>query len=197
MNNLSESCIRKFLRQYARRLLFNEENTLLIEEFAVDGGRNRIDMLLVGNVTVGIEIKSARDNLSRLPAQANSFSKYFDYMILVTDPKFVESATKVLPEWWGIVEIARYEGRTGLTKIRKPLPNPAHVSTILLEFLWKSELLSLLERVQDSEVNKRRAKKVLREKLASSVNAEDLRVWSLGAIINRQNWRGVHLRQAG
>lgn len=196
MNYLSESEIRQFLRHCARRLLVSESDTLLVEEFAVDGGRNRIDMLLVGNETVGIEIKSARDNLSRLPAQANSFSRYFDYMILVTDSKFVEPATKFLPEWWGIVEISNSTGRTRLAKIREPLRNPAQVSKNLLEFLWKSELLSLLDRAQQTTANKRRAKKTLRDDLACSVNADDLRTWSLDAILGRQNWRGVRLQKA-
>ena len=45
MDHLSESEIREILRVFARRLTAPKIDALLVEEVAVDGGRNRIDML--------------------------------------------------------------------------------------------------------------------------------------------------------
>ena len=157
MDHLSESDIRKILRTFARRLTTGESDALLVEEVAVDGGRNRIDMLYFGDSTIGVEIKSARDDLSRLPAQAASFGQYFDYLILVADGKQVNRATEILPSWWGIFEISKHDGRTRLIKIREPERNSNAKSEHLLELLWKCELFSLLEQIQDAESGERLA----------------------------------------
>lgn len=196
MNHLSESEIREVLRAFARRLSTSDTDALLVEEVAVDGGRNRIDMLYFGESTIGVEIKSARDDLSRLPAQAASFSEYFEYMILVADAKFVGRAIDILPEWWGIFEISKRKDRTKLLKVREPNRNPSVKNEYLLEFLWKSELLSLLERVQKAASGERLAKRDLRRELVCNADANELRRWSLNAILDRQDWRGIRLQKA-
>lgn len=196
MDDLSESEIREVLRVFARRLSANESDALLVEEVTVNGGKNRIDMLYFGETTVGIEIKSARDDLSRLPAQAESFSQYFEYMILVTDSRFVSRAIEMLPKWWGVFEISKRENRTKLVKVREPSQNPSVQSESLLEFLWKSELLSLLEKIRQPESNSRLAKKDLRKELVCNADSDELKQWSLNAILERRDWRGIRLQKA-
>ena len=154
-------------------------------------------MLYFGEATVGIEIKSARDDLNRLPAQAASFSRYFEYMNLVADIKYVDHAINILPNWWGVFGISRGNCRTKLTKVRGPSRNPSVKNEHLLELLWKSELLSLLGRVQQEEGSSDRlAKRELRKALVCSAKSDELRQWSLNAIIDRQHWRGMRLHQA-
>jgi hypothetical protein len=196
MNHLSESEIREILRVFARRLSTAETDALLVEEVAVDGGRNRIDMLYFGDSTIGVEIKSARDDLSRLPAQAASFGQYFDYLILVADDKQIDRATKILPSCWGIFEISNNDGRIRLTKIREPRRNRNAKSELLLELLWKSELLSIFDRVQDAESGERLAKRDLRKELIHYAEDDQIRQWSISAILNREDWRGIRLPKA-
>ena len=193
MDHLSESEIREILRVFARRLTAAKTDALLVEEVAVDGGRNRIDMLYFGDSTIGVEIKSASDDLSRLPAQAASFDQYFEFLILVADVKQVARATKILPSWWGIFEVSKHDGRTRLLKIRDPERNPNARSEYLLELLWKSELLSLLEQIHEAESAERLAKKDLRQELISKAEEDQLRKWSIDAILNREDWRGIRL----
>lgn len=196
MDHLSESEIREILRVFARRLTAAKTDALLVEEVAVDGGRNRIDMLYFGDSTIGVEIKSASDDLSRLPAQAASFDQYFEFLILVADVKQVARATKILPSWWGIFEVSKHDGRTRLLKIRDPERNPNARSEYLLELLWKSELLSLLEQIHEAESAERLAKKDLRQELISKAEDDQLRKWSIDAILNREDWRGIRLPKA-
>lgn len=196
MDHLSESEIREILRVFARRLTAPKTNALLVEEVAVDGGRNRIDMLYFGDTTIGIEIKSASDDLSRLPAQAASFDQYFEFLILVADAKQIARAIKILPSWWGIFEISKHDGRTKLFKIRDPERNPIAKSEHLLELLWKSELLSLLEQIQEAESVARLAKRELRQELVNKAEDDQIRQWSINAILNREDWRGTRLPKA-
>lgn len=196
MDHLSESEIREILRVFARRLTAAKTDALLVEEVTVDGGRNRIDMLYFGDSTIGVEIKSASDDLSRLPAQAASFDQYFEFLILVADVKQVARATKILPSWWGIFEVSKHDGRTRLLKIRDPERNPNARSEYLLELLWKSELLSLLEQIHEAESAERLAKKDLRQELISKAEDDQLRKWSIDAILNREDWRGIRLPKA-
>ena len=195
MDHLTESEIREVLRTFARRVSAKETNALLVEEVVVGGGRNRIDMVYIGGATIGIEIKSARDDLKRLPEQATSFSQYFDYLILVADEQLIVGATEILPNWWGVLDITRQDGRIKLKWVRKPTRNTSVKTEQLLELLWKKELLSLLGRTQKTDSVQRLRKRDLRKKLVFNADEDELRKWSINAMLSRQNWRGIRLHQ--
>ena len=123
-NRLSEDAIRCCLKKRAHRIVGEDDRVRVVEEVQVDGGRARIDMLFVGEFTVGIEIKSAQDSLSRLPTQSEAYSRYFDYLILATDEKFVRKALEILPEWWGVACVLHTGTRLALRQVRRAKPNP-------------------------------------------------------------------------
>ncbi len=59
------------------RLLDLDASSLVVDELGIMEGKYRIDVAVIGSVLHGYEIKSASDNLDRLAAQQESYSKIF------------------------------------------------------------------------------------------------------------------------
>jgi hypothetical protein len=110
-------------------------------------GTVRVDIAVINGQLHGFELKSARDTLQRLPAQAALYSKVFDRVTLVTAPRHQEHAVSAIPDWWGITSaIMRPDGTILLKRIRNPKRNPEVCPLQLARLLWKQEALAVLER---------------------------------------------------
>jgi hypothetical protein len=81
----------------------------------------------VNGILHGYEIKSDRDTLRRLPAQAAMYSRVLDCATLVVGEKHLEEAKLMVPKWWDITV------------------NPSRESRSLVELLWLSEVMAILE----------------------------------------------------
>lgn len=65
-------------------------------EFSLGRSGIRADLaLLADDELVGIEIKTERDTLRRLPAQMDGYAKYFDHVVLVIAPCHLEGLSHV------------------------------------------------------------------------------------------------------
>src|SRR5258708_37610899 len=84
-------------REHRRR------RTVYRREWSIGVGATRIDIAAINGTITGCEIKSARDNFSRLESQIRLYSAVLDTAILVVEGQAaVDRAEQLTPDWWGI-----------------------------------------------------------------------------------------------
>ena len=84
--------------------LLNRHPSVTIGNEVTYGSKSKlVDLLaIVNNKTIAIEIKSASDNLKRLPQQLVEYSKIFDKIIIVTAPSHLGSISKLISKNIGL-----------------------------------------------------------------------------------------------
>ena len=111
--------IRDLLIGHIRR----ESPTLrLVAEMGVCQGEARIDLVAIGDELFGYEIKSQRDDLSRLPNQVVAYGSVFDRLTLVAPGRHLHTAAQRLPGWWGLALVQEEE--RGIEWVRDAGANP-------------------------------------------------------------------------
>jgi hypothetical protein len=122
--------------------------TVYKREWSIGVGATRVDIAAINGTITGCEIKSARDNFGRLPAQVRLYSAVLDTAILVVEGDAAAArADRIAPDWWGIW-CAR-EGSGGaatLTTLRDAGRNPAPEPLAIAELLWRNEAYDVLDR---------------------------------------------------
>lgn len=174
-----------------RRLLIetiaaaHDEPTLIVEELGVLHGRGRVDVAAVNGSLSGYEIKSAQDDLKRLPRQVALYSEVMDDMTLVVDEKHLADAVELVPDCWGLL-LAEASDH-GLKELRRAEPNTAVDPRSVLHLLWKDELVetALVHGRPDA---RRRTKAELIEWLAVIVEIDEIRSAVRLALTSRKGW---------
>lgn len=124
---------------------FDEDgDSRIIQELDICNGEARIDIAIVNGHIHGLEIKSEQDTLARLPHQIDVYSKVFDYLTLVVARSHIDAARKILPKTWGIMQ-ASMRKNVQLKSIKGPELNNDTDAVAICQFLWKEELVALLE----------------------------------------------------
>ncbi|HEX8363503.1 MAG TPA: sce7726 family protein, partial [Longimicrobium sp.] len=77
-----------------------EPDTLVLDELGICQGDFRVDIAVVNGSLHGIEIKSDRDTLNRLPLQAEAYSRVFDTMCIVAGSTHISRIAAMVPDWW-------------------------------------------------------------------------------------------------
>ena len=140
-----DAAVRRVLRIRLEEEHAAETDTVIVDELGLCRGQNRVDVVVVNESLHGYEIKSDRDTLRRLPAQIDMYGRVFDRATLVVGEKHLIGATKLVPEWWGVTVAAQRRGQPVLRAVRKGRKNQARDPRALVELLWLSEAMSILE----------------------------------------------------
>lgn len=182
MSSISAAVSEADLRGAMRRALGARaavECGRVCEEFAVEGGAARIDLVVVADQLEGFELKSDHDSFRRLAEQMHTYNRVFDRVTLVTGSAFEEAARALMPRWWGLV-VARHDALRGLelTYQRQALPNPAQDAHSLAMLLWREEAMEVLAQANDHPPS-RASRAVLHERLAALVPLPQLRAYVL------------------
>lgn len=122
-----------------------EPGLMVVEELGLHGGVVRVDMVAAGTWLHAYEIKSDRDTLERLPAQAAGYSDAFDTVTLVVGEHHHVPARRLVPSWWGVVVAVPV--RPGLVRCypdRPAAPSPRIRPLAMASLLWRDEGLALL-----------------------------------------------------
>ncbi len=90
-------------RTEIKKVLGEHPNSRVVDELELLRGVVRVDVAVISDTLHGYEIKSASDNLIRLPNQQEHYRKVFEKMTLVADEKHVEHAVKIVPDCWGLI----------------------------------------------------------------------------------------------
>jgi hypothetical protein len=141
-----ESQIRDSLHSKLKKEYNNDPDTIILDEFNVCQGEARIDIALINGAMHGFEIKSDHDTLKRLLKQIDVYNRIFDTVTIVTGTTHYNDVIDLVPSWWG-VKLAQItdSGETDIKDIRDPQINNCIDPFSLAQFLWRSELLKLLE----------------------------------------------------
>ncbi len=122
----------------------DEADTVLINELGLCQGKARVDIAVVNGQLNGYEIKSERDSLRRLGAQADLYSRVFDRVTLVCGARHVSQALDIVPSWWEVLRIVPTAQDLTFKSVRRGRKNPSRDPRALAELLWREEAIALL-----------------------------------------------------
>jgi hypothetical protein len=185
----SEREMRSFVKASLPRWI--RSPAFVVEELEVCSGRARIDLAVIADRLIGIEIKAAKDDVTRLPGQVEAYSQCFEHVVLVTHESLASKAATLVPEWWGIVVAG--EGRSGARYrfLQRPQLNPNLNLDVLLSLLWRDEIVALLSTLTGGVARPRAAKSAIRAELLIRIEAHVLRHATLQKLRERKDWRSV------
>ena len=190
---MTDSDLRKAVRQKIIRKGVLDPETLVVEELGVNHGRNRIDIAVVSDKLHGYELKSDSDNLLRLPSQAKAFSAIMDKVTLVVGSAHAQPAIAIVPQWWG-VKVA-YQGVRGGIRIsteRRAINNPSIDPFELLKLVWKDEAILLLsQKIKVDWRTKSLRKKELYQLIVENFTTEEVRGSVREILTSRIDWRSA------
>ena len=78
---------------HVREATGRRRKPIVTAEFSLGSSGVRADLAVFDEMTIGFEIKSARDTLKRLPAQMMAYSRYFDHVIAIVAPQHLRNIT--------------------------------------------------------------------------------------------------------
>lgn len=131
--------IRSHLRWRLEHATASHSETIVVDELPVCSGIARVDLAVLNGSLHGFEIKSERDSLTRLFAQAEYFSEVMDHVTLVVVDQFKDHAAEIVPPWWTISIVLRRGSAVFFETVREGQRNPAISVLSFLEFLWRDE----------------------------------------------------------
>lgn len=169
---IGDAQIREAIHQEIRG---RRPSTIVVNELKVCNGKSIVDLAILGKSLLhGIEIKSDKDTLNRLPDQAADYNKVFDFMTIVLGRTHYEKAIKIIPEWWN-VWVADYENETVLlSEVRKGKRNWNVDSFSLSQFFWREEALEIMAKEGILDGMKTKRKWLLWDKIATSLSTESI-----------------------
>lgn len=154
---------------------------MIIPELSV--GRSRADLAVITPTEFhGIELKTTKDNLNRLPTQVKDY-RVFDQATLITSKKHLQKALEIIPDWWGV------KTAENLETIRETKPNPKTNITLILSLLWREEMLKELTKVNKVYGVKSKNKRIIRQRMRQVFTEEELRSILRETLANRTDWR--------
>lgn len=169
----------------------NTSNDLIAEEFRLDTGSTRIDVIQLGTELVGYEIKSEQDTFARLANQLHAYNRVFDRLFLVCGPRHVAQAQALLPAWWGILVASKNaDGAIELMALRPSTPNSRQEAFSLASLLWRDEALALLQSANIA-TPKKASSHMLWERLANSVPLDHLRQAVMSCLTQRSRYNAA------
>lgn len=167
----------------------DDRSTRIVEELGLCE-QARVDFAVINGALTGFELKSERDTLTRLPRQAYTYSRVFDYVHLVSAENHVKKALDVIPEWWGVVVAAPLcTGGLSLEPHRSGSENPAIDPTAIVQLLWRGEALAILERFGADHGVRTKPRELVWARLTESVTVTVLRDEVRDALKARRGWR--------
>jgi hypothetical protein len=181
------------VRRALHQLLIREhspelDSTLFVDELGLCG-EARVDVAVVNSFLSGYEIKSASDNLRRLPTQVEVYSRVLDYSTLVVAEKHLDHALPLLPNWWGC-SVARWDGTlTHIDELRPATFNPLIDPYSIAQLLWWDEAFGALESLDVAKGMRSKSRKKLWEKLVEITDLSELRSLVRERLKARTGWR--------
>lgn len=188
--NMRDSDIRLALDALLRARHAGEPDTIIRHEVGICAGKRRIDVAIINSEISGYEIKSDEDTLNRLEGQAETYGHVLDRATLVTTKRHLDSALRMLPNWWGVM-VARIEhGDICLESVREPALNDQYDAFSLAQLLWREEALKELRLRDKDQGLSKKARYYVWIALADAVSLNDLRSIVRARLKVRPAWPG-------
>lgn len=189
---MNEHKLRQALRSRVLASYAEDPNTRIVDELGLRHGAARIDVALVNGIIHGFELKSEKDNLKRLPRQIEIYNSVLDKVTLVVADRHAESASKIIPEWWGIT-IATFDRRKRiLFEFQRVADNNPSIDLVsVCKLLWRNEALSLLGELGEAECVRYATRASIYAHLALVGDSEWIRERVRHQLKFRASWRSV------
>ncbi|WP_161787719.1 sce7726 family protein [Bifidobacterium bombi] len=181
--------VRQAMRSTLKRRKENE-SALIMDELDLCG-EVRVDIAVLNGHISGYELKSASDNLKRLPKQVRYYSAVLDYCNLVVAENHLDEALGMIHDFWGVY-IARQtgDGRTFIRKLRNPKSNKSNIDPrVLVQLLWRDETIDILTRYGFDRGVRSKPKAVCWDRMVDSFSLPQLRKLVRTQLEARTNWR--------
>ncbi|WP_096331018.1 sce7726 family protein [Nannocystis exedens] len=192
---MRDADLRAALHQKVLRDHHGQADTLVLDELGLWYGTARVDIAVVNGRLHGYEIKSDRDTLERLPAQAQVYNNVLDRVTLVVGETHLEKAIKIVPPWWGVkVAFAGPRKAIHFREERAPGTNPAIDPVAVAALLWCDELIELLASLGAARGLRGKSRDRLTRALADLLPQDELRAVVRMRLKERSNWRVASAR---
>ena len=188
---MKESEVREALHTHLRNNLKEKYFTsLIIDELGLLEGSYRVDMAVIHKDEFhGFEIKSALDNLKRLPSQQENYGKVFDRMTLVCDQKHVAEALEIVPKWWGLICVSEVDGKPFLNEIWPSRTNFEINKYAMCQLLWRQEAFEVLKEHGMAYGFRTKSRKKMWKALAQNLQPREIRIAIRRKLASRVDWR--------
>ncbi|GAA0216689.1 hypothetical protein GCM10010492_13160 [Saccharothrix mutabilis subsp. mutabilis] len=121
--------------------------TVYRREWPIASGATRVDFAAINGKIMGCEIKSSRDNFSRLASQVSLYSAVLDVAVLVVEgDSATRRAESAVPGWWGIWQAAESGQGVDLHVVRTPSANPCPDPLSLAQLVLRDEAYAILKK---------------------------------------------------
>jgi hypothetical protein len=173
------------------RLKKSNGKDLIVEELGLCRGESRIDIACIGNRLTGFEIKSDFDSLKRLPGQITFYNSIFDKMYLVTTQRHFQKAQSVVPENWGIYLVKKRQDKLQLVQSRKCRQNEDIKGEMLIQLLWKDEVIDLVKAQPSKKSYRSMTKDEIYAVIINSFSLRFIQKAVSKVLRDRNNWKPV------
>jgi hypothetical protein len=190
---MRDSDIRAAARQHLSARHPNDPDTLIVEEMGLWSGSARIDLATINGELSGIELKSDRDTLDRLPRQAKIYGLVFDRVELIVGARHIDKAKSMIPNWWGVVVAIDSLDTIVLEPYRKARLNPSPNPMMIARLLWRDEALTILADYDLAKGWRSKPVKAIHQRLATELPFEELGRCVRATLKRRDGW----LRKVG
>ncbi len=170
------------------------DGTLIACQRDICWREGRVDVLVVDGALSGFEIKSRRDSLSRLPRQADLYSRVLDYATVVCPARHLDDADAIIPAWWGLREVVTRDGDVTIEVVRQPVLNPWVLPHDLVRLLYHDELYAELVRVRGMRRISQMRQAEMAWLLVELAELDELRRIVRERLRQRPSWRAAALR---
>lgn len=166
----------------------NDDETKIVNEMGVLHGQSRIDVAVINGILHGYEIKSESDNLVRLPSQIVDYNSVFDRMTIVVQRNYLDEVRKMVPKWWGIMLITKWDKKINIREVRKGKFNPNIDPFALSHLLWRDEALDILKERDLHKGYLSKPRKEIYQRLIECLEIEELRKCISKQLRSRKQW---------
>lgn len=168
----------------------SDPSTVVLDEFGILEGRNRVDVAVINGALHAFEIKSDRDTLARLDRQAHAYARVFDYVTVVATDRHIAALATLLPGWWGLSEARHVHAHVVIRRVRRPKRNPGVEPNALVQLLWRDEALRILVELGAARGLSGKPRRVVWQRLVETLDSiELLSLYVRETIKTRPEWR--------
>lgn len=114
---------------------------IFASEVPINQSENIVDILQIGkDECIAFEVKSEKDNFTRLEKQLTSYNEVFDYTYIVVAENHYDKALALIPKNVGVLEVCG----DNILERRKAKKNSHLNKENLAKILWKQEIIKIL-----------------------------------------------------
>jgi hypothetical protein len=190
--SMKDPAIRRLIKATELQRFYDDADSIIVDELSLPVAKARIDIAVINGAFHGFEIKSASDNLQRLPSQIDGYSKVFDYLSVVTEGKYCDRIADLVPSWVGITVCTDARDGDATIRIREPKLNKSKQGFYIAKLLWRNEILDCLDEFE-IPFRKKDRNWLLCEALASNLSLHAISSVVRQKLKQRSEWKSTSL----